>query len=179
MIAMTLLTIAAAVFYTLLFTVQRSLVTQQERSDNNDSARLAVERLDREIRSGNVLYDPSLEFDPFYSLRVYTQSNQTPNCVQWRIHDRSLQRRSWEANGTPPASLSWSTIVERIVNKDEAVHAFTRDPDATKSGRTVVVEILAADPEGSSRPARIKASITGRNTTFNYPTTACAATPPV
>jgi type II secretory pathway component PulJ len=179
MVTLLIMSIGAAFFSTFLITAQRSINTQQERSNNNDAARLAVERLDREIRSGNVLYDPQIEFDPYYSLRVYTQSNQDPQCVQWRINGESLERRSWEANGSPPASLGWSIITEGIVNKVQSTHAFTLDPDTSKSGRTVIVEILAADSAGSSRPSRVKASITGRNTTFNYPVTACALTPPV
>jgi Tfp pilus assembly protein PilV len=177
-----LMSIAGAIFSTVLFSVQESIATQQERSDNNDAARLAVERLDREIRSGNVLYNPAAEFDPYYSLRVYTQSNQVARCVQWRVHERTLQRRSWPAGSTeadliasPPA---WTIVAERIVNRDRSVQPFTLDPDPSKSGRTVIVEILAADPGGSSSPSRVKASITGRNTTFNYPSASCAATPP-
>jgi type II secretory pathway pseudopilin PulG len=103
MITISLLSVVLVMFFTVLASVQGSLVRQSSRSTSNDQARLAVQELDREIRSGNVLYDPSLESDaahfifPGMSLRVYTQSNATTReggglsgerCVQWRIKYR-------------------------------------------------------------------------------------------
>src|SRR5205807_1768052 len=105
-IALMLMLVVTVIFITVMVSVQGAVAKDQGRSVSNDQARLAVEELDREIRSGNVLYDPSLENDPgngIYpnmSLRIYTQSNaDTRNpgnqCVQWRILNDELQRRSW------------------------------------------------------------------------------------
>src|SRR5262249_35270602 len=79
--ALMLMLVVLVIFITVMVSVQGAVAKDQGRSASNDQARLAVEELDREIRSGNVLYDPSLENDPgngIYpnmSLRIYTQSN--------------------------------------------------------------------------------------------------------
>lgn len=178
MVVVMLMTLAGAFFYTFLFSVQRSVSTQTQRSQNNEDARLALERLDREIRSGNVLYNPNAETDPGYTLRVYTQSHGVPRCVQWRIHDQQLQRRTWQPNspGTE-AEHPWTALTGGVVNKERSVKAFVLDPESSKSGRTLIVDIVTGGNDGEAEVAHIKASITGRNTTFGYPTTACDALP--
>jgi hypothetical protein len=105
-ITISLLSVVMVMLLTVMTSVQSNLVRQTSRSSSNDQARLAVQELDREIRSGNVLYDPSLESDashfifPGMSLRIYTQSNATTReggglsgerCVQWRIKYRKYQ----------------------------------------------------------------------------------------
>ena len=99
LVVLSLLGVVLPMLAALMISIQRTVVTEADRSQSNDQARLAVEGLDREIRSGNVLYDPQGETDaahyifPGMSLRVYTQSNATTRgprnngerCVQWRI----------------------------------------------------------------------------------------------
>ncbi len=182
-IVVLLMAIAGAFFYTFLFSVQRSVGTQEQRSQNNDAARLAIERLDREVRSGNVLYNPQNDAAVAgvsaanYALRVYTQSNQTARCVQWRVKGGRLERRSWTPN-LPPLVLQWTVVTEGLVNEEQSVEPFRLDNDPSTSGRTVVVEFLAGESGETDEIARIKSSITGRNTTFNYPVTACESPPP-
>lgn len=178
LVVLGLMAVAAAVFSSLLVSAQRTVGTEQTWSTDNDRARLAVERLDREVRSGNILYDPAAEFDPNFSLRVYTQSNQLPRCVQWRIYSGQLQRRSW-VPPTPPTTLEWTIVTAGVVNRSLAVPvpAFKLDPDPKKSGRTLIVDILTSAKTTGRELARVEASITGRNTTFGYPTTACEVTP--
>ena len=182
-IVILLMAIAGAFFYTFLFSIQRSVGTQEQRSENNDAARLAIERLDREVRSGNVLYDPQNEAGVAgvtaanYALRVYTQSNQAARCVQWRVKAGRLERRSWTPNN-PPSTLAWTVVTEGLVNEQQSVEPFRRDNDPSTSGRTVLVEFLAGDAGNPDELARIKSAITGRNTTFNYPVSACESPPP-
>jgi type II secretory pathway component PulJ len=182
-IVVLLMAIAGAFFYTFLFSVQRSVGTQEQRSENNDAVRLAIERLDREVRSGNVLYNPQNEASAAgvsaanYALRVYTQSNQAARCVQWRVKDGRLERRSWTPNA-PPSDLPWHLVTEGLVNEQRSVAPFVLDSDPSTSGRTVVVEFVAGASDNLNEVARIKTSITGRNTTFNYPVAACETPPP-
>ena len=90
LVAMSILGIVLLVFTSVLASVQRGVVRQDSLSQTLDSARLAIQQLDRELRSGNVLYDPALENAPVgtpgriasctgclpgYTLRVYTQTN--------------------------------------------------------------------------------------------------------
>src|SRR5436309_4725621 len=110
-----ILVVVLGIVYTVLFTALGASVKQTDRSLTNDQARLAVEQIDREIRSGNVFFDPANEatdtahqIAPTMSLRVYTQADyptfSSNRCYQWRVTtDGLLQSRSWQsdADGTP------------------------------------------------------------------------------
>src|SRR6266496_2247592 len=90
LIGMSIMSLALVVFTSLLPTVQNSVNRQDSMSQTLDQTRAALQQLDREMRSGNVLYDPALEnaaagvsgritsctgCTPGYTLRVYTQTN--------------------------------------------------------------------------------------------------------
>ena len=185
MITLSLLLVTTAAFLTVLQSVQTGVIRQQERSMTNDAARLAIQRLDREIRSGNVLYDPAGEALASYSMRIYTQANApTRNpafqCVQWKIEDQQLLRRSWPS-GRPEEVSGWGLVTDHIVNADldEPVPAFSLDPDPNKGGRTVdIVLMVNSRPDREvSRPVRIETSLTGRNTSFGFPLDVCDPVP--
>jgi prepilin-type N-terminal cleavage/methylation domain-containing protein len=186
MIVVAMLLVVTGAFLTVLESVNRGIVRQERRSDTNDQLRAAVQQLDREIRSGNILYDPGAETVPFYSLRVYTQSNATTRevpfqCVQWKIENRQLLRRFWPPEA-PEEVSDWRLLAQHIVNREVAppVPAFDLDADLNKAGRTLDVTLLAnADfDSGLSRTVRIQTSLTGRNTSLGYPTTLCDPAPP-
>jgi prepilin-type N-terminal cleavage/methylation domain-containing protein len=186
LVTMSLLAIVTTMFLSIMASVQSGVERQADRSNDNDQARLAVQELDREIRSGNVLYDPAAEappFEPGYSLRVYTQTNATTRtpanrCVQWRISGGELQRRDW-ATANPTGTVSaWRVVAENLVNHELAVPAFVLDTDPTKGGRIVNVTIVAQSDADSGNPVRISAAISGRNTSYGYPMNVCAVIPP-
>ena len=194
-IAMILVGIVISIFSGILFSVQRGFERESDRSLSNDQARLAVEELDREIRSGNVLYDPSLENDPTndilpgMSLRIYTQSNANTRpgfrCVQWRItSDQELQRRAWPTNWRDdPGNLvsGWRVVADHVVNRSDnpTVTAFALDnSDASYGNRLVSVTIVVNENPSAGQDVRIQSSVEGRDTTFGYPNSACADIPP-
>ncbi len=185
MITVTLLTLVTGAFLTFLESTNRAVIVEQERSLANDEARLAVQQLDREVRSANYIYDPDDEAQPYkgYSLRVYTQANaptRTPGfqCVQWRIQDGDLLRRSWPT-GQPGSASSWRLVAGHIVNVDLGQKAFSMDTDPDKGGRTVRVRLLIdvdlADTV--SRPVRLETSLTGRNVPSGYTSSVCNPAP--
>jgi type II secretory pathway pseudopilin PulG len=181
--AATIMAVVAAIFLSVLASVQNSVGREQDRSTDNDQARLAVEQLDREILSGNLLYDPAAESPAYYSLRIYTQANASTRspafqCVQWLIVSGELKRRSWPP-GDPGSVSSWRVIAENVVNQNLSVHAFQLDSDPSKGGRTIDVTILVNN-KLSTRPSqtvRIQTSITGRNTSYGYPSNVCSPAP--
>jgi prepilin-type N-terminal cleavage/methylation domain-containing protein len=190
MVTMMILGIALAIFMSVLFSVQRGVVLQEQRTARNDQARLAIQALDRELRSGNLLYDPASESVPYYSLRIYTQSNAptraTPTdnptgttCVQWLLEGEKLQTRQWVPYDATTAT-SWRTVAEGIVNRSVSpnVPLFTVDPDPYKGGRTIQVTLLVNDDYANhpEQTIRLQAALTGRNTTYGYLQNAC--TPP-
>ncbi len=161
----------------LLFTVQTAFTRQSNRSETNDQVRLAIEQLDREIRSGNLLYDPSTENDspngifPGMALRVYTQNNATTRapgnrCVQWRIVEQ------------------WRIVATGIMNQTVSpqVAGFALDPDPSKGGRTLIITILDNTNTSSNttlgNTVKIQESVTGRNTSYGFPSSVCSDIPP-
>ncbi len=192
LVAMFILGIVALVFTSTLSSVQRRVVDQERLSSTLDQARLAIQQLDREIRSGNVLYDPALENNgrsscdgclPGYTLRVYTQSNAPTRggylCALWQVdaEDRLLVRY-WPPSN-PAGATAWRVVATGIVNRALSEPAFTLEADPLKGGRTVNVS-LAVNEDLANRPGqtvRIQASLTGRNTSYDYPVNVCAQVP--
>jgi type II secretory pathway component PulJ len=196
-VSMSMLAVVSVIFLTALASVQRGVNRQTDRTRTNDQARLAVEQLDHEIRSGNLLYDPQNETDPdpshqvapYMSLRIYTQANANARnpgnqCVQWRITDTGLlQSRRWATTWrTDPDSLvtPWRIVAENVVNRDPSVNvrAFSLDPDPNKGGRTIVVTLMVNANNKSGQNVKIQESITGRNTEYGYPSSICTDIPP-
>jgi len=205
MVVLSILSIVLVIFGTVMAGVQRAVNRQTDRSGNNDQARLAIEEMDKEIRSGNVLYDPSLsgcaptpcpwsddapnQIYPGMALLIYTQTNAVTRnpgnrCVQWRIVGGQLQRRDWTTTWQTDGIVSgWRLIADSIVNQPSpptppASPAFALDPDPNKGGRTIVVTFLVNQNAKSGSNVKIQASISGRNTEYGYPSNVCSTLPP-
>ena len=199
-VTMMILGIVLAIIFAILFSVQRSFGRQQDRSISNDQARLAVEELDREIRSGNLLYDPSTypAGGNGMQLVIYTQTNATTRnpgnrCVQWKITGASdpdnpwtLQRRDWSSVDPINTVSGWRLIAEDVVNNDASktgtgtvVPAFVLDHSQAAYGdRIIKIDILVNHNPSSGKTVEIQDSVTGRNTQFGYPSTVCNTVPP-
>lgn len=188
LVAMMIMALASGVFFSTLASVQRSVAETDIRTRSNTQARLALQSLDHEVRSGNVLYDPATSSDPYYRFKIYTQANAGGNprptytCRLWRITSGGeLQTRWWPPN-QPEDATPWQVAADGIVNKivPTPQHAFTLDPDPNKGGRTVnVVLLLNEDPQQdvSTGTVRIQSALTGRNTSYGFPTSVCATEP--
>ena len=188
MITMAMMVMVVVVFLSVFWNVNQGVATQRERSIANDQARLAIENLDREIRSGNVIYDPAAEDLPGYGFRIYSQSNapsrtsgsiytnsQGFSCVEWVINDdRQLARRFWKP-GVPTVFSSWRVLAENVVNRVDGIEVPAFTVDTVNAPRTVVVTLMVDTDtdEIVSRPVRIQTSITGRNTTVGIPSAVC------
>jgi hypothetical protein len=104
LVVISLLSVVLSIPAVVLVSVQNGLFRQAGRSSSNDQVRLAGEELDREIRSGNVLYDPASGYTcqpampggapancattdtankitPGMSLIIYTQTNAPARAV--------------------------------------------------------------------------------------------------
>jgi prepilin-type N-terminal cleavage/methylation domain-containing protein len=192
LIAMSILSIVLLVFGSVLATVQGAVVRQDSLSQTLDQARLALQQLDREMRSGNVLYDPALENAvgagaivsctgclPSYTLRVYTQTNSNFKCVLWKIDaNQNLMTREWPPLDTS-AATDWRVVATGVVNRDLSEPAWVLDADTLKGGRTLNVSYaLNSDlVNRATQTVRVASSLTGRNTSYGYPTNVCQTTP--
>jgi prepilin-type N-terminal cleavage/methylation domain-containing protein len=188
MVASALLGIVVTMCLGFLVSIQNAVSRADSRQQTNDQAALAAHEVDRQIRSGNVLYDPTAEganagtnpdgsaIPSGFSLRIYTQANGIQRCVQWRVlNTKALQKRSWsEAWENDPATLvsAWGTVATGIVNTSSQP-PFALDSssgDVTKSvSRLVNIDFLANNNSNKGATAEIQLSVAGRNTEY-FPT---------
>lgn len=183
LVSMMLLGAVAVVFLSVLASMQTSVARNAEWARNNNEARLAVQSIDRHMRSGNVLYAPAADGS---SIVIWTQSNANnpalgQRCIQWRVNNGVLQTRWWQPQPLPQNPTGWRSVAEGIVNYVVAptVPAFSIDPDPYK-GRRMVDVVLLVNTEYDDRPnqtVRIQAGVTGRNTSYGYATARCSPTP--
>jgi type II secretory pathway pseudopilin PulG len=187
LVAMAIMSIVMLVFTSTLTSVQRTVVEEDVRSRLNDQARLALQSIDRLVRSGNILYDPVDESgnDPYdgsatgYMFRIYTQAEQSPTqparCALWLLNDeRELLYRTWPIQ-EPENATDWQVVADSVVNRDLDEPAFELD----SSGRTIAVRFFV-NPDLEDRPQATQvfvASLTGRNTSFGYPVQLCSTLP--
>ena len=176
---MSLLLVILGGTLTVLENAQTNFTREASRSSSNDNVRLAVESLDREVRSGNVLYDPTTEnysagdVAPGYSVRVYTQSDfptrGEARCIQWRVtSDGKLQTRNWSKNWqNSPSTLvtGWRTVASGITNRKDGVPAFSLPSGVTN---LLNVDIRADDDSTLGATVEVKEAVSGRNAVF-YP----------
>jgi prepilin-type N-terminal cleavage/methylation domain-containing protein len=186
-VAMGILSIVMLVLTSTLSSIQRAVVEEDVRIRLNDQARLAMQSIDRLVRSGNILYDPVDESgnDPYsasatgYLFRIYTQAEQTSGqdarCALWLVNDdQELLYRTWPILA-PDDATDWTVVAEGIVNRDLSSPAFSLD----SAGRTIAVE-FHVNPDLARRPGAtqvVEASLTGRNTSFGYPIQLCSELP--
>jgi prepilin-type N-terminal cleavage/methylation domain-containing protein len=189
-VAMAIMSIVLLVFTTTFSSIQRAVSEEQVRSVNNDNVRLALENLDRLVRSGNVLNDPSLTDTDCKStgsshqcLLAYTQANgttaQPARCIQWRVQGTNLQTRYWLPVPASKAATvtNWRNVADGILNLQTSpvTETFTLDPDPLKQDRSVeMLFLVGTSTDGLEGPvARIEASLTARNTSYGYLADAC------
>jgi len=185
-VAMAILSIVMLVLTTTLSSIQRAVVEEDVRVRLNDQARLAVQSIDRLVRSGNILYDPVDESgnDPYgaatgYMFRIYTQAEQSAGqsarCAVWLLNDQQqLLYRTWPIL-EPDNASDWQVVADSVVNRDLSNPAFTLDA----AGRTIAVNFYI-NPDLTHRPQAtqvVSASLTGRNTSFGYPVQLCSDLP--
>lgn len=184
-VAMAMLSIVMVIFLSTLTSIQKATVNQDVRSRTIDQVRLAMQSIDRQVRSGNLLYNPSSAYGSpalptGYTLLIYTQANLPTTgdkCVLWSINgSNQLVTRQWPPLH-PEEATSWQIVAEDVVNRLGATPttAFSLDP----TGRTIMLTFLVnTDLTGSPNATqRLKASVTGRNTSFGYPVNVCEDPP--
>jgi prepilin-type N-terminal cleavage/methylation domain-containing protein len=184
-VAMAILSIAMVVFLSTLTSIQKASVNEDTRSRTVDQVRLAMQSIDGQVRSGNLLYNPNTAYGtpPLpanYTLLIYTQADLPTvgdRCVLWSINSSNqLVARDWPPL-QPEEATGWRVVAENVVNRVGGTPTSAFSLDA--SGRTITVTFLVnTDLTGSPNATqRLKASITGRNTSFGYPVNVCEDPP--
>lgn len=206
LVSMVIFTIAIAmVFSAVILTMQWSRDTQQT-ADANTELRQALAQIDRQVRSGNVLFSPAEEPSHLATcytigaasdqagscMRIFTQSNGDEKCVQWQIVEdlaagvgtHLLQTRSWEREWQTSGVVSgWRTVARDLVFDpagpvDQAPFTLLGTNNANPYGdRSLLVNLQVMD-ERRDVPISITATLTGRNTSYGYDNGECIPVPP-
>lgn len=145
LVASAVLAIGLAMFGAVLFVVQKAQVRFDEYSRANDEVHLAIQDLDRELRSGYVVSTglPSWaggmgEGDKWIpdgnSLVVYTEANGRAECVRWLLYPATgiqrLYRRSWDPTKGGADQPIWSIAGNKEYRRvaDDVVNGSARAP---------------------------------------------------
>ena len=176
-ISMTIFSLALAMVYGVLITVQRQTKDATSRADSVGNARLALQQIDRQVRSGNVLYNPASETLPL-SMRVYTQANGDQRCVQWQVWNGKLRTRSWSTTWQTDGLVSdWGVVARDVVNTT-ATPPFALQGGTTAYGsRLVDITLQVKSPTAGGRPINVTSSLSGRNTAYGYDPGVCSPVP--
>ncbi len=196
MVSMSIFIALLTIVFSLLVTMSQQTADNMSRAQQVTEVRLGLSQIDRQVRSGNVISDPSLETSANsgvpanYSLRVYTQTDGTNRCAQWRVIFPSgqptaggeLQFRSWQTDWLSTGVVTaWRVVARDLVSDGNPTDApFQRiAAPASWIAQSVQVTLWVKGPgsRSASAPTVITSVLTGRNTIFGYPADECAAVP--
>jgi prepilin-type N-terminal cleavage/methylation domain-containing protein len=167
----------------------------QGSADANSEARLALDDIDKQVRSGNVLYSPANETSPSTCtasgtdagtcMRVYTQANGSQRCVQWQVvadaaHPGTslLRTRSWSPTWQTDGSYTaWGTKARGLLLTPSTAPFTLQGAVTSSSSRFLAVRFEVKDPRRSGAVV-LSSSLAGRNTNYGYDAGLCSPVPP-
>lgn len=196
LVTMMVFSIATAMVYAVVIAVQRRVVDVERSAEAVDQVRHALAQIDRQVRSGNVLYSPANEPAHVASctsttawagscMRVYTQANGAERCVQWQVladparpGSNLLRSRSWAPTWTTGGAVSsWETVARGLVASTVPAPFALEGAATAYDGRLLNVRFEAIDPR-RDQPVVITSSLSGRNTHYGYDAGQCTPVPP-
>jgi len=188
LVTMALLGVVTVIFTSVLASVQNVEAREANRSESNDQARQAVDQINRQVRSGNLFYDPASEAtlaglpstSAGYAFRVYTQAlsqSVNPNgarCVQWRLLDQQLQTRSWTTTWQQDDVVTpWRTVADHVVNSGASQKPFVLGASSNAFLQVLEINILVNNSPGRQNNVQLNDAVTGRNTNQGFPENLC------
>ena len=95
LVTMAIFSIVMSVVFSAMIAIEKQTAKVQNSAQAISQVRLGLAQIDKQVRSGNVLYSPADEPASVPSctasgtsgtcMRVYTQTNGTQRCVQWQV----------------------------------------------------------------------------------------------
>jgi len=193
LVSMSVFTLCMTVVFGAVILVVRKSTDVQKSADVTSALRLAMSQIDRQVRSGNVLFSPAGEttagcvtsgVNSGTCMRVFTQSNGTEKCVQWQIiidpaspTTKLLRTRSWATDWATSGDLTgWSTVA-RGLTLEPGIDPFTLQGASTPyKERLLDVRLVAFDPRRNANTVE-ESSMSGRNTSYGYTSAQCSLIP--
>lgn len=199
MVSLVIFSIAMGLVFSAVILVMKQANAAQQSADAVTEVRQALAQMDRQVRSGNVLFSPVNEVRPGSAceastvpneqagtcMRIYTQSNGPQRCVQWQMVEDSvaadgslvLRSRSWAADWQSSGDYTPWTVVARGLELEPGQYPFELMGASTPyDERLLQVSFLATDAR-QGEPIEISSSLSGRNTTYGYDANQCTPIP--
>lgn len=189
LVALSLFLVALLLFGGALISTQKMQATSGEYSRSNDQVHLALQAIDRQIRSGYVAgisagSVPDREWDS--ALTIFTEAGGVPRCVRWAVADSDATQASgvarlysseWfpaslvPAQRTPPSfsalspSPSWILVADNLWNwlAPTKVAPFSPDPSAAEPLSTVDVKFVLNSSTRDAAVVEVGSAYTSRN----------------
>jgi len=200
LVSMTIFSVLMALILSLMITMLGQSTDNLGRQRAVEQARLGLSQIDRQMRSGNLILDPSLDgfaeanVPANYSVRIFTQEGGVDKCVQWRvIYDDvtskfgQLEFRSWDPLSTLTAT-NWSRVASNVTKPEGTFSA--ADPEswppfwvdttaAATEAQSIRITLRMSDPSAKSNAKAqvLTTTVTGRNTVFAYSPLKCSTVP--
>jgi prepilin-type N-terminal cleavage/methylation domain-containing protein len=193
---MLLFSLVMGVVFPAVILVQRKVNDLEDTASSVGEVRLALQTIDRQARSGNVLYSPAAEAttgclgdtatNAGTCMRIYTQANGLQRCVQWQVRPvgdgtAELRSRSWSEDWTTTGNVSGWNVISRGLEVPSATSPATmpfrlQGADTVYDSRLLDVRLAAID-ERRGEPTLIQGSLSGRNTNYGYDPGVCSPVP--
>lgn len=192
LVAMVVLGVVVAIAVQATVGLLDSMRATQEATAAGAQVRMALNSLEHQVRSGNVLFTPVAEAtsDPGCQafgaaagtcMRVYTQAGGVPRCAQWQVVPDTaapgsslLRTRSFSPAWQTDRDVDeWRVAARGLVPPTAAAPPFQLQGASTAySSRLLDVTVLAwgQDRRGT---VRLTSSLSGRNTTYGTTTSMC------
>ena len=203
LVSMIVFSMAIALAFSAVILIVQKSDDVQKSADAIAELRLALAQIDRQVRSGNVLFSPEDELipgdcssvpgsDAGTCMRIFTQSNGDQKCVQWQVlvdPDSTttpatylLRTRNWHKDWDTGGGTvePWRTVARDLHLGSVAPFTLSTalDTPVTPYGDRMLRVHLEAWDARREQPVSIDSSITGRNTSYGYDAGQCDPVPP-
>lgn len=167
-------------------TLMRQQASVEARQQAQQQAQLAVDQIASQVRSGNVLYQPS-ETQTAWSLLLYTQANGEQRCVEWELNRDSGQLLSrswtptWNVNGFIDEGevTDWRLISSNLINGSlsPTIAPFSVPTNEPFGERLLSIDLRVGVDDNQPAGLAVGTSVTGRNTQYNFGSDLCGEKP--
>lgn len=198
LVSMGIFSLCMTVVFGAVILVVRKSSDVQKSANAESSLRLALAQIDRQVRSGNVLFSPADEATYVASctgdtatnsgtcMRIFTQSNGSEKCVQWQLIDdaanpgtKILRTRSWATTWVMTGDVTgWGTVARGLTLSTGAPNPFKLEGATTPYKERLLDVRLESIDKRRGTSVVITSSLSGRNTTYGYSSAQCVPVPP-
>ena len=197
LVSMAIFSLCMTLVFGAVILVMRKSTDVQKSADAVSELRIALAQIDRQVRSGNVLFSPADESAYVTSctgdaatnsgtcMRIFTQSNGSEKCVQWQITGDPadpgmslLRTRSWATDWQTTANLTpWGTVARGLTVPAGTYPFKLQGALSVYKERLLDVQLVAVDTRRDTNVV-VESSMSGRNTTYGYNAAQCTPVPP-